>query len=114
MFTAFEINVTAAAAVAARRAAAWNILFAPEGHAAVPAIARFHLDFSFVYEHNRRARCPAPERLLSAPILFKDTTFPGPPTARQRLLTCNDRPNAHETAARAVVLENDHAADLGE
>ena len=48
----FEINVAAVAAVAARRAAARNILLPAEGHAAIAAVAGLHRDFGFVSKHD--------------------------------------------------------------
>ena len=47
----FDENAAAIAAVTARGAAAGNVLFAAEGHAAVAAVAGFDQDFGFVYKH---------------------------------------------------------------
>src|SRR5579859_4131031 len=44
-------DVATLAAVAARRSAARDELLAPEGHAAVSAVAGFDFDFGFVDEH---------------------------------------------------------------
>src|ERR1700731_617957 len=49
----FHDDISALAAVAARRSAAGNIFFAAEGHAAIPAVARFHPNFCLVNEHGR-------------------------------------------------------------
>ena len=46
-----DINVTAIAAVAAGWAAARDVFFAAEGHAAVTAIAGFDKYFGFVSKH---------------------------------------------------------------
>lgn len=46
-----EINVAAVAAVAARRAAARDVLLPAERHAAVAAVARLYQNFGFVNKH---------------------------------------------------------------
>ena len=56
----FEVDVAAIAAVAARWAAARNVLLPAERHAAVAAVAAFHRDFGFVSKHEAPALrgCP--------------------------------------------------------
>ena len=49
----FHDDVAAVAAVAAGGPAARHELLAPEGHAAVAAVAGFHPNFGFVNEHQR-------------------------------------------------------------
>ena len=52
----FHQNVAAASAIAARRAAAGHELLAPEGHAAIAAVAGFDANFCFVNEHEGQGR----------------------------------------------------------
>src|ERR1035437_8913927 len=52
-FARFHHHVAAMAAIAARRTATRYELLAPEGHAAVAAIARLHPNFCFVNEHGK-------------------------------------------------------------
>jgi hypothetical protein len=47
----FHDDVAATAAVAARRAAAGHKLLAPEGHAAIAAVAGLDANFCFIDEH---------------------------------------------------------------
>ncbi len=49
-------HTTAAAAVAAVRAAARDLGLTPEGHAAHPAVATLHVDLSSIGEGHRRTR----------------------------------------------------------
>jgi len=46
-------DVAAAPSVAARRTAAGHEFFAPEGHAAVAAVAGFDTNFCFINEHGK-------------------------------------------------------------
>ena len=46
-------DIAAMAAVAARGSAARNELFAPEGHAAVAAVAGLDANFCFINEHSQ-------------------------------------------------------------
>ena len=48
-------DVAAASAVAARGAPARHKLLAPEGHAAVAAVAGLHADFGFIDKHRGSA-----------------------------------------------------------
>ena len=47
----FNVNVAAVSAVAAGRAAAWDVLLSAERDAAVPAVAGFYRNFGFVCKH---------------------------------------------------------------
>src|SRR6266705_5233599 len=55
VYVGFEIDAAAMAAVAPRRTAARHVFFAPEGHAAVAALAGLHEYFGFVNEHSKQA-----------------------------------------------------------
>src|SRR6267378_8496463 len=50
----FEINAAAMAAVAAGGTAAGHVFFAPEGYAAVAAVAGLHEYFGFINEHRNK------------------------------------------------------------
>ncbi len=50
----FEIDAAAMTAVAAGGAAAWHVLFTPEGHAAVAAVPGLHEYFRFINEHRNK------------------------------------------------------------
>src|ERR1035437_5025622 len=52
-FARFHHHVATMTAIAASRTAARHALLAPEGHAAVAAIARLHPNFCFVNEHGK-------------------------------------------------------------
>ena len=50
----FEIDAAAGTAVAAGGTAAGHVFFAPEGHAAVAAVSRFHEYLGFINEHRNK------------------------------------------------------------
>src|SRR5260370_1181935 len=50
----FEIDAAAMAAVPAGGATAWHVFFAPEGNAAVAAVAGLHQYFGFINEHRNK------------------------------------------------------------
>ncbi len=54
----FHDHISALAAVAAGRAAARNIFFAAEGHAAVAAVPRLHSNFRLIDKHDAELALP--------------------------------------------------------
>src|SRR6185437_10791565 len=52
----FHDDVAATAAIAARRAAARDVLLAPESEASVAAVTGLYANFGFIYEHGLESR----------------------------------------------------------
>ena len=99
----FHVNVAAAPAIAAGRAAARNELFAAKGDASVAAVAGFYADSGFINEHGRK----------------KTASLTRGPHSR---VGCATRScliqifglDGDVLAQAAAVLEADNAADFGE
>ena len=62
----FPVDVAALAAIATGRSAARNIFLAPEGNAAVPAVAGFNTDFGLVDEHSQLSAVSSQLSVLAA------------------------------------------------
>ncbi len=88
-------HVAAAAAVAARRAAARHKLLAPEGHAAIAAVAGFYADFCFIDKHGWEETGASPQaHARGAARLFSLPSFSRLFGCRTRCLHSNSRVSA--------------------
>ena len=106
----YQENVAAASAIAARRAAARDVLLPPESHAAVAAVAGFHQDARLVEKQH-----VVGTEWMQSPRVGRRASCTGPrarPAPRKGILL--DGVDADELAEPAAILELDHAGYLGE
>src|SRR5580704_11046562 len=47
----FQVDASPVASIASRWPASWHVLLPPERHTPVPAVARLHINFSFINKH---------------------------------------------------------------
>src|SRR5208282_1012235 len=100
-------DVSALAAVAARRTAARNELLPPEGHAAISAVAGLYLNFCLIDKHVFDRNCAANKKASSRRRGFRRGHFSPANLPTAETLLCFYGFDHHKPAHRALVQELD-------
>jgi hypothetical protein len=117
----FHDDVAATAAVAALRAAARDVLLAPESEASVAAVTGLYANFGFIYEHGLESRrwllvvglWPSATR-LSPKGKSLDSAEASKALRKFECLLCFERLNHYELAHLSAIHELNAACDFGE